>query len=81
MKKQIKLLLAIGFLLLFFRITLSQSKGVDLYFFYGQGCPHCAQAEQFLTQLNQQYQTLNIKSFEVFYHQENRQLRGQSSCN
>ncbi len=24
---------------------------VDVYFFYGQGCPHCAQMEPFLAQI------------------------------
>lgn len=72
MKKQI-ILLVISFLL-FMGVCQAQSNAIDLYFFYGQGCSHCAQAEQFLVALNQQYPTLNIKSFEVFYHQENRQI-------
>lgn len=74
MNKQIKLLLVISFLLFVLKIVSAQPNSVDLYFFYGQGCPHCAQAEQFLAQLNKQYPNLNIKSFEVFYHQENRQI-------
>lgn len=73
----IKKLFLIAFLLislaLFGRVE-AQANSVDLYFFYGQGCPHCAQAEQDLSVLNQQYPNLNIKRFEVFYSQQNRQV-------
>lgn len=73
MKKQISLLLVISFLLLV-QVCQAQSNTIELYFFYGQGCPHCAQAEQFLTQLSKQYPALAIKSFEVFFNQDNRQI-------
>lgn len=72
MKRRVKLLLVVGLLLFIFRTVCAQSSGVDLYFFYGQGCPHCTQAEVFLKQLKNQYPRLNIFSSEVFYNQNNR---------
>jgi len=74
MKRRAKLLLIISFLLFSLRIVSAQSNTVDLYFFYGQGCPHCAQAEVFLEKLKNQYPQLNIFANEVYYNQNNRLL-------
>lgn len=78
----IKLLIIFSVVLFYFvpNFVLAQTdnaqglQGTDLYFFEGQGCPHCAQAKIFLGQLKNQYPLLNIRSFEVFYNQDNRQL-------
>lgn len=44
-----------------------------VYFFYGEGCPHCAKVEPFIKQLNQSSE-INIQSFEVYYNRENLKL-------
>ncbi|MGC9048610.1 MAG: glutaredoxin family protein [Patescibacteria group bacterium] len=66
------LLLVVGFLLIIFSPVLAQQNQVGLYFFYGQGCPHCARAEIFLEQLKKQYAGLDVFPLEVFYNQNNR---------
>lgn len=68
-----KLLLLIIFVLLIFKPCLA-TQPVDLYFFYGQDCPVCAQAQTFLGELSREYPNLKVKSFEVFFNQENRNL-------
>lgn len=47
---------------------------VKLYFFYGQGCPHCAAEEVLLNKLTQEYPQLKVISYEVWYNSENLNL-------
>ncbi len=45
-----------------------------IYFFWGDGCPHCAKAEPFLEQLTKDNPSLKLEAFEVYYVEENQQL-------
>jgi nitrate reductase NapE component/glutaredoxin len=66
--------LIIYFLFLFFMIWPVGAAGTDqvnLYFFYGEGCPHCAKEEKFLQQLEKQIPRIKIYSFEIYHNQEN----------
>lgn len=47
---------------------------VYVYFFWGDGCPHCAEAEPFLQDLSQSYPNIQIDSFEVWNDAENQAL-------
>ncbi len=49
---------------------------VVVYFFWGNGCPHCAQTGIFLDELQQQNPRLEVQSFEVWYDEENSKLLG-----
>lgn len=42
------------------------TKPVDLYFFWGDGCPHCTAEEKFLAKIKARYSSLNVHSFEVW---------------
>jgi len=44
---------------------------VNIYFFYGEGCPHCAHEKPFLENLQQKYPQLNVKYYETWYNPEN----------
>ena len=44
---------------------------VVVYFFWGDGCPHCAEEEPFLDSLKQKYPSLEVKMFETWYNKEN----------
>ena len=50
------------------------AKAVDLYFFYGETCPHCKKAEVFLEGVAVDYPGLEIHSYEVFGDKGNAQL-------
>jgi len=52
---------------------------VCLYFFWGQGCPHCAEEKPFLEELKLKYPNLEIHEFEVYSNQENAKL-WQDTC-
>jgi len=73
MKKVIVLLLASFIFLGFANFALADEKA-KLYFFYGDGCPHCAKAEKFLAQMEEKYPQLEIISYEVFGNKENAEL-------
>ena len=44
---------------------------VILYFFWGDGCPHCAKEEIYLDMLKKKYPQLEVKSYEVWHNQVN----------
>lgn len=52
----------------------TNAQPVALYFFWGDGCPHCAKAKPFLAALAQQYPTVEVRAYEVWYNVENQQL-------
>jgi thiol-disulfide isomerase/thioredoxin len=53
------------------------NNNVKVYFFWGKGCPHCAQEEIFLEQLKKKCPQLEVKSYEVWYNKENAKLFSQ----
>jgi thiol-disulfide isomerase/thioredoxin len=53
---------------------LQDSPKVVIYMFWGDGCPHCAVAKPFLTELAQTSSLIELKLFEVWYVEENQVL-------
>lgn len=47
---------------------------VTIYLFWGDGCPHCAEAKPFLERLDQSSDQIVLRSFEVWYVEENQAL-------
>lgn len=47
---------------------------VALYMFWGDGCPHCAEAKPVLQKLDAKYPDLNVRSYEVWYVKDNQKL-------
>ncbi len=76
MKNKISLfiILTLFSLLTFLPREILASQKVEIYFFWGQGCPHCAQEKPFLEKLKQKYPQLEVKEFEVYYNSNNREL-------
>jgi len=66
------LLLVISFLL-FVNFSLAKNS-VELYFFFGQGCPYCAKMAQALFEIQKQYSELKINPLEVWYNSQNQKL-------
>lgn len=56
----------------------SQGK-VVIQFFWGNGCPHCAEAEPFLEDLQARYPDLVIQKYEVWYNADNQALYKQTA--
>jgi thiol-disulfide isomerase/thioredoxin len=45
-----------------------------IYFFWGEGCPHCAAAKPFLASLQEEYPQLEVQDYEVYNDLENREI-------
>ncbi len=58
----------------------ANAQPVAIYFFWGDGCPHCAKAKPFLATLAQQYPTVEVRAYEVWYSVENQQLFAQMAA-
>ena len=71
-----KILIVFLFLFVLFNASpvFSQKEETVLYFFYGRGCPHCAQEEIFLEKLEEKYPQVKIESYEVFGNKDNAKL-------
>ena len=50
------------------------SGDVPIYFFWGDGCPHCAEEEPFLDSLAQKYSQVKIQKYEVWYDKANQEI-------
>ncbi len=51
-----------------------QGECVELYSFYGLGCPHCGVLSSFLEDLEEKYPNLEVKEYEIYFDKENRKL-------
>lgn len=60
----------VAFFLSFFPAFAEENK-TDIYFFYGDGCPHCAKEEMFLDKLEKENLNLEIHRFEVWKNDKN----------
>ena len=52
----------------------SEAAEASIYFFWGAGCPHCAEAEPFLRDLARRHPGAQLHSFEVWYDDGNARL-------
>lgn len=46
---------------------------VCAYYFWGQGCPHCAITSPYLDKMASKYENLNVEKFEIYHNNENYQ--------
>lgn len=72
--KNLKLLLLM--LTTFFMVgNISQvnaKEKVNVYLFYGDGCPHCEHADEFLNNIEEDYkEKFNLVKYETWYNEEN----------
>jgi glutaredoxin len=55
--------------------TSTESKEVKIYFFRGEGCPHCEEAEEWFKSIEEEYgDYFQIVDYETWYNQENAEL-------
>lgn len=69
-----KKILIIALMTIFLTNLVYANKDVTVYYFYGEGCPHCADAKPFLEDLGKKYPELTIKSYETWYNKSNSEL-------
>ena len=73
MKRKIYMLVLL--LLLIMPYSILAKEKVPIYFFRGEGCPHCADAEDFFDTMEDKYKNMfTIKDYEVWYDADNAEL-------
>ena len=73
LKRTLFLIITLTILLLvtFQAETIAAGNNVELYFFWGYGCPHCEKEKVFLEKLQKKYPQLVVNSYEVWRNQGN----------
>ena len=71
MKKIIKIFI-ISLLLLI--PTFKGVKALDIYLFYGDGCPHCADEEKLLDSYLKTDNDVTVHKYEIWYNEDNAKL-------
>lgn len=61
------------FLLFFVKPAFAQDQ-INLYLFYGDGCPHCEKEIKFLDKLQDEDENISVKKYEVWHDSENAEL-------
>jgi len=74
MVKKILLALLLFAGLLFSGGRANAADQVTIYFFWGQGCPHCEHEKEFLSGLQSEYPQIAVRDFEVWQNADNRQI-------
>ena len=71
MKKFYKFsIVIITFLFLLLPIKISAKEEVNIYLFYGDGCPHCKALEESLNLLKNDYPNISIHYYETWYNKD-----------
>ncbi|REG06114.1 hypothetical protein [Pelolinea submarina] len=55
------------------------SADVNIYFFWGDGCPHCEEEKPFLDALVSEYDQVGLVDYEVWYNRDNQEILKQFS--
>ena len=72
--KKIRLLLFLLTIALFIPFSVKAEEKLNIYLFYGDGCPHCAEEETFFDSYLQKEGNINLVRYEVWHSKENRDL-------
>lgn len=54
--------------------TPAPANPVYIYFFWGEGCPHCAKAKPYFENLAIKYPEIDLKTYEVYYDADGQKL-------
>jgi len=74
MKIVSKIVLIVALFLLIAYPSYAQGNQINIYFFWGDGCPHCAEEKPFLENLEKKYSNVKVHDFETWGSSQNREL-------
>lgn len=67
------IVLSVGIYFMFFN---NKKEKINVYLFWGNGCPHCEHAKEFFSSIEQEYSKYyNLIDYEVWYDEENNNLK------
>lgn len=76
MIKKIKYVIIV-LLLFLIAPNVNAKEQVNLYLFWGDGCPHCEAEQKYLADLQEEFGNLKITKYEVWYNTQNNQFMKQ----
>ena len=59
---------------LFITLVNAQNNSICVYYFYGTGCPHCANVKPILDDLETKYSNIHIHRLEIYHNKTNQDL-------
>ena len=59
--------------LLFVKQVHAATNDVNLYLFWGEGCPHCAKEKVFISEISGDFPNLKVHLFEVYKNNQNQE--------
>ena len=74
MKKILKFLIVFAILLLLPVSAKADEKVINIHLFYGNGCPHCAAEEEFLSDYLKDSTDVKLYKYEIWYDSHNQEL-------
>ena len=73
--KKLTLMIAIIVSMMFIPLGVNAKDKINVYFFEGDGCPHCKEAGEFFDSIKDEYeQYYNLVNYEVWYNEDNQKL-------
>jgi cytochrome c biogenesis protein CcdA/thiol-disulfide isomerase/thioredoxin len=55
-------------------LSAKAEESIEIYFFWGEGCPHCRTEKEFLDELKQEFPQIVINDFEIYRNSDNLSL-------
>ncbi len=55
-------------------LSFAMAADVEMYFFWGDSCPHCAAAKPFISELEKEYPELRVTPYEIYNNRDNYDL-------
>ncbi len=68
------ILLGLFALFVFAPVEIKAEPKVEIHLFWTQGCPHCLEEKEFLSQLKEKYPQITLNTYEVGQNNQNHQL-------
>ena len=69
--KKIRLILFILISFFVFNPSVFAKDNIKIYFFHGDGCPHCKEEDKFLEEIKDKYPKIKIEKYEVWKNKDN----------
>ena len=72
--KKIKFILLVFISFFLFNIDVFAKESIKVYFFHGDGCPHCKEENKFLEKMKDKYKKIKVEKYEVWNNTDNQIL-------
>ena len=72
--KSIKYILLVFISFFLFNTEVFAKENIKVYFFHGDGCPHCKEENKFLEKMKDKYKKIKVEKYEVWDNKDNQIL-------